>query len=107
VKCLFSQIGLSFDFVGMAVFLGSLVIWIIGLVPGLIGFVLNRRSTKPTPSTLCLGAITLLSAMILWAICIWRYAKWGLDDSAGHLVTMLALVNTCVVLGSLFLPAHK
>ena len=43
MKCLFSQTNLGVDIVGVEVFIVSLVIWVIGLVPGLISLILGRR----------------------------------------------------------------
>lgn len=108
MRCTFAQIGLGMDFVAGEVALCSMAIWVIGLVPGLIGNVLERRSGPGhRRAPVVLGTITSLTAMILWAICIWAYSEWDRNQGPAPFVMLLALINTVVAAGALLFPARK
>jgi hypothetical protein len=108
MRCLFSQIGLGIDLLLLEVVVDGFVLWIIGLVPGLIALVIKRRSgPRPRKAPVVLGAITLLTALGLWIICIWGYTKWGFSSGGVQLVTLFALANTWIAVRVLWPPRRR
>jgi hypothetical protein len=104
---LFSQIGMGFDLQAGVAFVFTLAIWVAGLIPGLIGWTLVRRSdSRSRRVSAILGIATLATAVVLWGLSILIHAMWGIGFWLAQFVTLFALANTCVAVRILFFPAR-